>query len=251
MRRLENKNCIITGAGHGIGKATAGKFLREGARVLICDLVEERTESVVQELSTLGEIKGLSGDVCDSNFCRNLIDAAQQWFGEIHILVSNVGIASFEPFLEHSLESWNRTINVNLSSMFYLGQQVARVMVEQGKGGAIVNMASTNAHAGEAALAAYNASKGGVLQLTKTMAIELAPHNIRVNCVSPGHINTGLAEASGINKEALHDYLGQIPLRRAGTRDEVANLFAFLASDEASYITGTSVVIDGGQLAQQ
>lgn len=251
MLRLKNKNCIITGAGHGIGKATAAKFLKEGARVLLCDISGERVESTVAELQSEGDVFGLTGDVCDEAFADNVLKAAIERFDAVNVLVSNVGIASFEPFVEHSTASWNRTLNVNLTSMFVLGQKVARHMIEVGKGGAIVNMASTNAHMGEAGLAAYNASKGGVLMLTKTMAIELAPHGIRVNCVAPGHINTGLAEAGGIDEEALRDYLRKIPLRRAGLPEEVANLFAFLASDEASFINGTSVIIDGGQLAEQ
>lgn len=249
MATLEGKNCIITGAGHGIGEATARKFLREGARVLVCDIVPERTAALLREFHSDDRLRGLSGDVSDMQFCRAVVEEAQSWFGEIHVLINNVGIASFQPFLEHTMENWQRTLDVNLTSMFYLGQQVAQVMVKQGKGGAIVNMASLNAHAGEAALAAYNASKGGVLQLTRTMAIELAPHNIRVNCVAPGYIDTGLALAAGISEEALAEYLPRIPMLRPGRPAEVANVFAFLASDEASYITGASIPIDGGQLA--
>jgi 3-oxoacyl-[acyl-carrier protein] reductase len=251
MRRLEGKTAIITGAGRGIGKAIAQKFLLEGARVLICDLVPERLEPTATELSALGEVQFLTGDVSQSNFCDALVAKAIADFSEINILVNNAGIAVFAPFLEHTEAAWDQTLNVNLKSMFLLSQRVARQMVTRGVGGAIVNMASTNGLLGERALVAYNSSKGGVILLTKTLAIELAEHNIRVNAVAPGLIRTTLAQEGGSGEGFFDDSLHKIPLRRLGLPEEVANLFAFLASDEASFITGETVVIDGGQLAEE
>lgn len=251
MHRLPGKRAIVTGAGRGIGKAIARKFLEEGARVLICDIVPERVTQAVSDLSSLGQIEGLAGDVTDPAFCQALIAQARERFGGLDVLVNNAGVAVFEPFLEHSIETWDRTLQVNLTAVFALSQLAARLMVEQGAGGAIVNIASTNGHVGERGLAAYNASKAGVVLLTKTIAIELAPYNIRANCVSPGFILTELAREAGADEDFIREYTKKIPLRRYGRPEEVANLVAFLASDESSFITGESVIIDGGQLAEE
>jgi len=251
MLRLEGKTAIITGAGRGIGKAIAQKFLQEGARVLICDIVPERISAAARDLRRSGEVHPVVGDVTVPAFCATLVRRAQDLFGELHVLVNNAGIAVFEPFLDHSETTWDRTMAVNLKSVFLLSQQAARVMVAQGKGGAIVNMASSNGHVGEKELAAYNASKAGVVLLTKTIAIELAVHNIRVNCVSPGFIQTDLVQDAGVDETFMQAYLNKIPLGRYGKPEEVANVVAFLASDEASFITGESVIIDGGQLAEE
>ena len=251
MGRLDGKRTIVTGAGRGIGKAIVAKFLAEGARVIACDLVPERMQAAVAELAVGGEVHGLAGDVTDPEFCAALVRAAEERLGGLDVLVNNAGIALVQPFLGHTLDAWDRTLAVNLRAAFLLGQLAARSMVARGAGGAIVNMASTNGHVGERGLAAYNASKAGVVLLTKTMAIELAEHGIRVNCVSPGWIMTDLALEGGHDPAFIDAYLEKIPLRRYGRPEEVANLFAFLASDEAGFITGESVVIDGGQLAEE
>ncbi|UCH24549.1 MAG: SDR family oxidoreductase [Trueperaceae bacterium] len=250
MSRLAGKHAIITGAGRGIGKAIAQKFLQEGAEVAICDLVQGRLEQAATDLEKHGDVHAFAGDVADQRFCDALVTQTLDRFGQLDILVNNAGIGYFKPFLTHSETEWDETMAVNLKSMFLLGQRAARVMKEQGEGGVILNMASTNGHAGEQQLAAYNASKAGVILLTKTMAAELGPYGIRVNCVSPGFILTELAREAGADEAYIAAYTEKIPLKRYGTPEDVANLYAFLASEEASFISGVSVIIDGGQLAE-
>jgi 3-oxoacyl-[acyl-carrier protein] reductase len=249
--RLEAKRVLVTGAGRGIGKAIAGKFLSEGARLVICDVVDDRLQRTTGELERLGEIHSLPGDVSSVLFCDRLIDFTCEKLGGLDVLINNAGTCVFRPFLEHSEAEWNRILEVNLKSVFLLGQRAARVMVDQGTGGSIVNMASTNGHMAERGLAAYNASKAGVILLTKTMALELASSGIRVNCVSPGLIKTELALEAGGDPELLRNYFSKIPLARAGKPEEVANVFAFLASEEASFMTGEAVIVDGGQTSEE
>jgi 3-oxoacyl-[acyl-carrier protein] reductase len=170
--------------------------------------------------------------------------------GRIDVLVNNAGIARFGRFLEITDKDWNDTLAVNLTGVFLCSQAAAKEMKVQGSG-AIVNMASTNGILGEPGLAPYNASKAGVVLLSKTMAIELAPYNIRVNSVCPGFILTDLVQEGGMSEEEIRDYTSKIPLNRYGRVEEVANAFAFLASDEASFITGAELVVDGGQISQE
>lgn len=249
--RLKGKRAIITGAGRGIGKAIAEKFLQEGARLLICDIVEERIQAAADELRSLGQVFALGGDVSEATFCDHLTEETEHRLGGIDVLVNNAGTGIFSPFLEHSEEDWDFTMKNNVKSAFLLGQRVARRMIKQKSGGSIVNMGSTNGHLGERDLAAYNASKAAVILLTKTMAIELAPYRIRVNAVSPGFIKTDLAKEAGGEEDFLKAYTSKIPLGRPGTPPEVANVFAFLASEEASFITGESIVVDGGQICEE
>lgn len=248
--RLEGKSAIVTGAGRGIGKAIAGKFLEEGARVLICDLEPDRLEAAREELATRGTVHSEVVNVTSREEVERLVGRAREEFGRIDVLANNAGISRFEPFLEITDENWNDTLEINLTGVFMCSQIAAREMKDQGSG-AIVNMGSTNGLLGEEGLAHYNASKAGVILLTKTMAIELASYNVRVNSVCPGFILTELQLESGMSEEAISDYTSLIPLGRYGRVEEVANAFAFLASDEASFITGTELVVDGGQTCRE
>jgi NAD(P)-dependent dehydrogenase (short-subunit alcohol dehydrogenase family) len=252
MRGLRGKAVLISGGSSGIGEATVRRFLEEGARVHLGGLDHDEVETTVETLRALGEVSGTAVDVSTEAGVAGLVQAANDALGGIDILVNNAGTAWREPFLDITAEHWDRMLAVNLRGMFLVAQAVARVMVAQARGGVIVNMSSTNGLAGEADYAHYNASKAGVLLLTKTMAVELGAHRIRVNALCPGYIetplNAGIAGAAAGQFAA--DYARQnIPLGRPGLPDEVAAAYAFLASDDASFITGTEIVVDGGQVA--
>jgi NAD(P)-dependent dehydrogenase (short-subunit alcohol dehydrogenase family) len=251
MRGLQGKGVLITGGSSGIGQATVKRFLEEGCRVFFCGFDQASVDGTLAEFGSLGEVNGIVCDVGSAGDVACLVDAAEKTLQGIDILINNAGVAGDAPFLEMTLEDWDRVMNVNLRGVFMVGQEVGRRMVRRGKGGAIVNMSSTNGLAGEANLAHYNASKGGVLLLTKTMAIELSPYNIRVNALCPGLIWTPLVEATS-TPEFIEDYCkNKILLNRLGRPEEVAAAYAFLASDDASFIQGLGLVIDGGQLAHE
>jgi 3-oxoacyl-[acyl-carrier protein] reductase len=247
---LQGKIALVTGAGRGIGKAIAKRFLLEGASVCICDAVPERLEEAHGELSELGSVLARKADVSRREDVERLIGTVVDRHKRIDILANNAGIARAEPFLDIREESWNRTVAVNLTGVFLCSQAAAREMRAQGSG-SIINMASTNGILGEAELAHYNATKAAVILLTKTMAIELAPYSIRVNSVCPGFILTDLAREAGVTEEVIRSYTQKIPLGRYGMPEEVANAFLFLASEEASFITGAELVVDGGQICQE
>ena len=247
MRGLEGKGVLISGGSSGIGRAAARRFLEEGARVFVGGLEADEVAAVVDELGLAG---GLAGDVSVQADVAALVAGAEDALGRIDVLVNNAGIATKRAFVDLAPEAWDRTLAVNLRGMFLVAQAAARSMLaREPAGGVIVNMASTNALGGEADFAHYNASKGGVLQLTRTMAVELGPRGIRVNCVCPGFIDTPLNDALATPDERAAYARERIPLGRAGSADEVAAAYAFLASDDASFVHGEALVIDGGQLA--
>jgi NAD(P)-dependent dehydrogenase (short-subunit alcohol dehydrogenase family) len=252
MTRFIGKRVLVTGGASGIGEATADRFLREGAHVIVLDRSREHLDAAEArlQLSRTGgaEVVLEQGDVARGEDVDRVVAAAVERFGGIDVLVSNAGIAYAEPFLDITRERWDETQRVNLTGMFVVTQRVAREMVPAG-GGTILLTSSTNGLVGEDRYAHYNASKGGVTLLTKSLAIELGPHGIRVNAVCPGYIVTPLA-ASIDDPEFMEAYRQRLPLRRLGKPADVAGAFAFLASDDAAFITGETLVIDGGQLVE-
>jgi 3-oxoacyl-[acyl-carrier protein] reductase len=249
--RFAGKRAIVTGGASGIGEATAARFLREGADVLVFDIDADALERCGERLAPAtaaggGRLVRHRGDAAAPDDVASMLERALAELGAIDILVSNAGIAYEEPFLDISLDHWTRTIDVNLTSMFLVCQEVARHMVGRG-GGVILLTSSTNGLVGEDKYAHYNASKGGVTLLTKSLAIELGPHGVRVNAVCPGYIVTPLAESID-DADFMAAYAEMLPLRHLGKPGDVAGAFAFLASDDAAFITGETLVIDGGQL---
>jgi 3-oxoacyl-[acyl-carrier protein] reductase len=250
MRGLGGKGVLVSGGSRGIGFAAARRFLDEGCRVFVSGIEAAEVERAVADLDATGtRARGQAVDVADEAQVDRLVEAADAFLGGIDVLINNAGTAWREPFLEIEPVRWDRILDVNLRGQFLVAQRVARRMVDRRDGGAIVNMASTNALEGEAGYAHYNASKGGIAMLTRTMAIELGPHAIRVNAVCPGKIVTplqGEAEDATYTERFVRE---RVPLGRSGSPEEVAAAYAFLASDEASFISGELLVVDGGQLA--
>jgi meso-butanediol dehydrogenase/(S,S)-butanediol dehydrogenase/diacetyl reductase len=244
MRGLENKRVVITGGASGIGFATAVRFLDEGAKVVVLDRDREAGGKLATELPGLA--KFIPCDVSDLDQVQNAIGEAIQVVGGIDVLINNAGISVRHAFLDITREEWEKVLAVNLNGVFWVAQTVARHMLEN-HGGVILNMGSTNGIMGYENYSDYNASKAGVIELTKSMALELAPR-IRVNAVAPGFILTPMQRAE-YTDEMLEEVNRRIPLKRTGTPEEVAALFAFLASEEAEFITGQIYVLDGGEIA--
>jgi len=252
MRGLAGKGVLISGGSSGIGLAAAQRFLEEESRVFLAGLEPDEVDAAVAGLSSRGEVSGLACDVSQEAEAARLAEAADAALGGVDVLANNAGTSRRAAFLEITAAEWDRIIAVNLRGMFLVARAVTAQMARRGTGGVVINMSSTNGIAGEEDYAHYNASKGGVLLLTKTMAVELGPLGIRVNALCPGYISTPLnaAISAGLDPGFEEAYArDRIPLRRTGRPEEVAAAYAFLASDDASFINGAGLVIDGGQLA--
>ncbi|MET0856528.1 MAG: SDR family oxidoreductase [Telluria sp.] len=244
--KLADKVAIVTGATQGIGLACAERLVREGARVMLVDIKPDGQQAAAE----LGDAaRFFAADVSDKGDVDAMIAATLQAFGRIDILVNNAGVTHAADFLDLHEDDFDRVLRINLKSMFLCGQAAAREMVKQ-QSGCIINMSSVNSELAIPNQVPYVVSKGGVNQLTKVMALSLAPHGIRVNGIGPGTILTELAKKAVLGSpEARNTILSRTPLGRCGEPEEVASIAAFLASDDASYMTGQTIYADGGRLA--
>ncbi|WP_409345138.1 SDR family NAD(P)-dependent oxidoreductase [Paenibacillus sp. MBLB4367] len=250
--RLHGKRVLISGGARGIGKGIARRFAEEGAYVYLLDKSERELADTCAELSQAypGFIDGICCDVSDLEQMESCMTKAMNRWSGVDVLVNNAGIAIRESFVDISYEHWDTMMNINLRSMFVLSQMAAKQMIKQGSGGSIVNMSSKNGVMASSQLCHYNVSKGGVILLTQSTAVELASYGIRVNAVAPGFIETPMDRELKIKEGIDPSFISpRTPMKRMGTIEEVANVFLFLASDESSYVTGTTITVDGGHLA--
>ncbi len=246
-KRFTSKVVLVTGAAHGIGRAIALRFANEGAQVIVNDVNREGAEATVRAITGSGgsAIAGIA-DVSNKGQVDGLFDNILERFGKLDVLVNNAGLINVERhFLEGDEAWWDSVLSTNLKGAFLCSLRAAHAMARR-RQGVIINMSSGGATRSHRGMAAYDASKGGIEALTRAMALDLAPYGIRVNALVPGSIDT-----QGMNLEVKHDRGQTIPLGRVGEPEELAGPAAFLASDDASYITGHILVVDGGLLAQQ
>jgi meso-butanediol dehydrogenase / (S,S)-butanediol dehydrogenase / diacetyl reductase len=242
MKGLKDKRILITGGASGIGAATATRFLEEGSRVCILDRDAKACEAILKQLP--GTAAAIVADVTDLAQVRSAFAEAIRVMGGVDVLINNAGISIRHNFLDITPEEWDRVIAVNLTGVFYVAQTAARHMMQRGSG-VILQTASTNGMMGYPNYADYNATKAGVIELTKSMALEFAPQ-VRVCAVAPGYVLTPMQRAE-YTDAMLDEVNDKIPLRRHAQPEEIAALFAFLASDEAAYATGHVYTLDGGE----
>ncbi len=250
MGRVTGKVALVVGAGGGFGGAGAEGLAREGAAVFCTDSDGAAAEATAARIRAAGGRAVASGlDVRDRAAVDAAVAAVVREFGRLDIVLESAGIAHRLDFLDLDVETWDRVIAVNLTGMFHVGQAAARQMVKQGGGGSIVNVTSQLAEVARPERAAYVASKGGARSLTHAMAVDLAPHGIRVNAIAPGPTLTGLTRANYTDPEAVRATEAMIPLGRLGQPDDLVGAVLFLASDESLWVTGSTVTVDGGYLA--
>lgn len=243
MARFEGRAALVTGAAQGMGRAIAERLVEEGASVIVFDVDGELAERTAAELGD--RALAVAGDVSRREDVRRGVAACVERFGTIDVLVAQAGIGDLRPLLDIDDAAWDRMLGVNLTGVFYSVQEAAREMVARG-GGSIVVTASTNAFYVEQGTAHYSATKGGVWTFVRNAALDLGQHGIRVNSVLPGIIDTRLSAPLVHDPIAGPEYLKRVPLRRFGQPVEIANAVLFLASDEASYVTGEGLIVDGG-----
>ncbi len=244
--KLEGRVAIVTGAGRNIGEAVASVFAREGARVVIVDMDRSRASTVADRINANhpGAAWALVCDVSLREDVQGMVSAVASRFGQVDVLVNNVAITDRKTVLDLDEDEWDRVLRVTLTSVFLCSKYVSRQMARQGRGGSIINMASTSGHRGRSNATAYTAAKGGVLNLTRSLAIQLAPYKIRVNSLTPNRIGSPVGEDTMRESGSVKNLVG-----RNGMPLDVAKAALFLASDDAEFITAADLLIDGGALA--
>jgi len=249
---LKGKVAIITGAAKGMGKADSIKLANAGAKIVLADIDLAGCQSVAEEIKkNRGEAIVVKCDTSKKSDVDNVVAETLKKFGKIDILVNNAGIFPFEPFLQMPEANFEKVIDINLKGYFLMAQACAKEMAKQ-KYGSIVNISSIamgQVGVGFAGLTHYCASKGGIVAMSEAMALELAPFNIRVNCIAPGAIDTPGASTVNMDPKQMEAMLAPIPMKRKGRSEEIANAVLFLASDESSYMTGSVMIVDGGWVA--
>lgn len=243
--RLADRVCVVTGASSGIGAAIASAYADEGAKVIGVARPEDQSD-LDRAMAALPSAVGVAVDLGDPQAAAGVIDQVIERFGRIDVLVNNAGFADVGPVTDVALDRWDRLLAVNLRSMLILSQGLARHAIASGNGGSIINTASTNAIRPEPLLAAYNVSKAGVIALTKSLALELGRHGIRSNAVLPGMVRTRQTASLLDDPRFAPAYRAAIPLQRFADPTDLAPTYVFLASEDARYITGTTIVVDGG-----
>ena len=244
MRNLSGKRVLITGGARGIGAATAKRFLEEGSRVVVIDRYLPALEEIKNKLPQLDDT--LLADVSKLEDVNRVFEHLDQIWHGLDVLINNAGISIRHKFMDITPEEWQDVMNTNLTGLFYMAKEAAKRMLAAEKG-VIINMGSTSGFTGYHYYAYYNASKAGVIELSRSMALELAPH-VRVIALCPGYVLTPMQEAE-YTPEMMREVDRKIPLGRQARPEEMAAVFAFLASDDASYITGSAITADGGETA--
>lgn len=251
MFELKNKVAIVTGARRGMGRTHSLTLAKAGATVVVADISLEECEKVVKEIEKEGgKAIAVKCDISKKEEVDEMVKKTMEEFGKVDILVNNAGICPFKPFLELTEEDWDKVLDINLKGYFLCSQAAAKEMVKQ-KSGVIVNIASVamgQQGVGFPNIVHYCASKGGIVAMTEALAVEMAPFNVRVNVISPGAIDTPMAASIKDDPASLKGILARVPMQRMGNPQEISNMVLFLASDASSYMTGSTVVIDGGWL---
>ncbi len=242
--QLQNKVAIVTGGGQGIGKATSLKFAQQGAKVVVADMNEETANAVVGEITSAGgQAIAVAANVAQEESAQALIDKALEWGGSLDILVNNAGITKDTQLRKMTKDQWDAVIAVNLTGVWLCGRAAAIKMIDQNSG-VILNGSSISGLTGNFGQSNYTATKGALIALTKTWALELGRKNIRVNAVAPGFTATPMVET--VPEKVIEQVKAGTPLGRLGLPEDIANTYTFLASDESSFITGQVIVVDGG-----